>query len=458
MSETHEVSRRKFLATTSTAAATGVAVPTILPRNVLAAPGQPGPNDKICLGLIGAGGMGNADLAACAKFDDVEVVALADVWKDHLDRTCQKYDNKPKTYHEYRDLLANKDVDAVIVATPHHWHCRMAVDVCEAGKDIYLEKPMALHFAESRVIRNAVLKHKRVYQHGTLMHASEAYRNVTQWAQSGKLGKISVVRCFLAQNVAPDGEGFPPDSDPPEGLDWNSWAGPAPIRPFNINIVKNGYAHTLWLDYGGGRTCGMVEHILDLPFWALDLQFPTRVSSFSSKRCVNDNTDAPDTHEVTFEFPDVTLTWSMSQVSSFGFNLQDVDQYREGGVPEGIQRRLGYYLQGVEGTIFGNYSSYTVVPQTPALGEAEPPEETIPPSVGHRREWLDCIRTREEPSCNANYAHRLNTANTLANLSMKIGRPVRFDPATQQILDDEEAVRVSIPQYRDPWKFPEEYL
>ncbi|MDZ7617538.1 MAG: Gfo/Idh/MocA family oxidoreductase [Patescibacteria group bacterium] len=456
MSETHEVSRRQFLATTSTAAA--VAVPTLIPRNVLAAPGQPGANDKICLGLIGAGAMGNADLADCAQYEDVEVAAICDVWKDHLDRTLEKYGNKPKGYHDYRELLANKDVDGVIVATPHHWHCRMAVDVCEAGKDLYLEKPMSLHHAESRVIRNAVLKHKRVYQHGTQMHASDTYRQVTQWVQSGKLGAISVARCFLSANVGVEGEGFPPDGDPPADLDWNTWAGPAPIRPFNINIVKSGYAHTLWLDYGGGRTAGMSEHILDLPFWALGLEFPTHVSSVASKRYVKDNTDAPDTHEVTFEFPSVTLTWSMSQVSSFGFNLQDIDQFREHGVPTGVQRRLGYYLQGVEGTIFGNYGTYRVVPQTQALADADPPEETIPQSVGHRREWLDCIRTREEPSCNAVYAHKLNTANTLANLSMKVGRPLRFDPATQQILDDEEAVRVSLPEYRDPWKFPAEYL
>ena len=161
-----------------------------------------------------------------------------------------------------------------------------------------------------------------------------------QWVQSGQLGKIAVARCFLVSNHAPDGEGFPPDSDPPEGLDWNFWVGPAPIRPFNINIVKSGYSHTLWLDYGGGRTCGMSEHILDLPYWALGLDFPTRISSFSSKRLIQDNTDAPDTHEVTFEFPGVTLTWSMSQVSSFGFNLQDVTRYTiQGAKVDGVQRR-----------------------------------------------------------------------------------------------------------------------
>lgn len=456
MTKQNEPNRREFLAQT---AAAGVAVPTLISRAALAAPGKPGANDKIRLGLIGAGAMGNANLANCAKYDDVDVAAVCDVWKDHLDRTLQKYDNKPKAYADYRELLADNDIDAVIIATPHQWHCRQAVDACEAGKDIYLQKPLTLHTAESRVVKNAVLKHKRICQLGTQIHSSKTYRRVVEWVRSGKLGPIAVARCFLVANHAPDGEGFPPDGDPPKGLDWDAWVGPGPMRPFNINIVKSGYAHTLWLDYGGGRTCGMSEHILDLPYWALDLDFPTRISSFSSKRFVKDNTDAPDTHEVTFEFPGVTLTWSMSQVSSFGFNLQDVGRYtKHGAKMEGVQRRLGYFLHGVEGTLFGNYGSYEVVPQTETLAAAEPPEESIPPSPGHEREWLDCVRTREEPSCGVHYAHKLNMANMLANLAMKVGRDLKFDPKTEQIVGDEEASRLAVPEYRDPWKFPEEYL
>lgn len=458
MSPSKEVSRRHFMAQAAKAGAVGVAVPTVVARSALAAPGKPGANDRIRLGLIGAGAMGNANLAHCAKYDDVVVAAVCDVWKSHLDRTLAKYGDKPRGYHDYRELLADKDIDAVIIATPHQWHCRQAVDACEAGKDIYIQKPMTLHLAESRAVKNAVLRHHRVCQLGTQIHASENYRRVVEWVRSGKLGKIAVARCFLVANHAPDGEGFPPDGNPPKGLDWNLWVGPAPIRPFNINVVKSGYAHTLWLDYGGGRTCGMSEHILDLPYWALGLDFPTRICSVSSKRFIHDNTDAPDTHEVTFEFPGVTLTWSMSQVSSFGFNLHDVAHYAKHGAKiEGVQRCLGYFLHGVEGTIYGNYSTYQVVPQTSALAAAEPPEKSIPPSPGHEREWLDCIRTRKQPSCHAEYAHKLNTGNMLANLAMKVGRELRFDPKTETIVGDDEAARLSVPEYRAPWKFPEEY-
>ncbi|MBN2291246.1 MAG: Gfo/Idh/MocA family oxidoreductase [Pirellulales bacterium] len=458
MSTKNNCSRRGFLKNTAVSGTITASVATFVPRAVLGAPGKLGANDKILLGLIGAGNMGTANLNNCIKHDDVILTAVCDVWKKKCDKMVERFKKTAKGYHDYRDLLAQKDVDAVIIATPHQWHCRQAVDACEAGKDIYLQKPMTLHLAESRVVKNAVTKHNRIFQLGTQIHASENYRRVVEWVRSGKLGDIAVARCFLVSNHAPDGEGFPPDCDPPKGLDWDFWVGPAPIRPFNTNIVKSGYAHTLWLDYGGGRTCGMSEHILDLPYWALGLEFPTRITSTSSKRFVKDNTDAPDTHEVTFEYPKLTLIWSMSQVSSFGFNLQNVEQFGKHGVPKGVQRRLGYYLQGVEGTLFGNYSTHTIVPQTPALAKSEPPEKSIPPSPGHEREWLDCVRSRKQPSCNVGYAHKLNMGNMLANLAMKVDRTLKFDPKTEAIIGDEEATRLSVPEYRAPWKFPSEYL
>jgi len=456
------VSRRDFLGAAMAAGAAGLAAPYFVPCSALAAPGQPGANDRIQIGLIGAGAMGTANVKECAQYPDVAVTAICDVSKRKRDALAASFESKPKTYNDYREVLQQPDVDAVIIATPHHWHCRMAVDACEAGKDLYLQKPMSLHLAESRVIKNAVLKHKRVCQNGTQIHASENYRRVVEWMRSGMLGKPAVVRTFLMSNEGnpPDGLGFPPDSDPPEGLDWDLWVGPGPMRKFNENIVTNGWSHTLFLDYGGGRTCGMANHILDLPFWALDLGFPTRVQSTSSKHCVNDNTDAPDTHEVTWEFPGVVMTWMMSQVSSFGFNLQDVERYAKHGAPmeKGVQRRLGYYIHAEKATIFGNYGTHTVVPQVAELVGTEPPEKTIPPSPGHEREWLDCIRSREEPSCGVNYMHKVNTSNMLANLAMKLRRELRFDPATEQIVGDDEAAKAARPEYRAPWKFPEKYL
>ncbi len=459
MSKHNVFSRRDFMAAAAKASAVGVGVPMVVSGSALAGPGRPGANDRIQIGLIGAGAMGTANLSRCAEYPDVVVTGICDIWKKKREVLLARFKKSAKPYHDYRDMLQQKDVDAVIIATPHHWHCRQAVDTCEAAKDIYLQKPMTLHLAESRVVKNVVLRYNRVCQIGTQIHAGSTYRRVVELVRSGNLGKISVVRAFLVANHAPEGEGNPPDGDPPAGLDWEQWVGPAPMRPFNENIVKSGYAHTLFLDYGGGRTCGMASHILDLPYWALDLDFPIRVTSTSGKYCIKDNTDAPDTHEVTWQFPDLVMTWSMSQVSSFGFNLQDVRRYtKHGAAMEGVQRRLGYYFHAVDGTLFGNYDAYTIIPQTKKLADAEPPEKSIPPSPGHEREWLDCIRTRQEPSCGVTYHHKVNTGNMLANLAMKVGRSIRFDPATEKIVGDDEAARLAKPDYRHPWKFPEEYL
>lgn len=163
---------------------------------------------------------------------------------------------------------------------------------------------------------------------------------------------------------------------------------------------------------------------------------------------------------MTWEFPGVVLTWMMSQVSSFGFNLQDVERYAKHGAPmeKGVQRRRGYYIHAEKATIFGNDATHTVVPQVAELVGAAPPDQTIPPSPGHEREWLDCIRSREEPSCGVNYMHKVNTSNMLANLAMKLRRELRFDPATEQIVGDDAAAKAARPEYRAPWKFPEEYL
>jgi len=459
MFESREPSRRDFIRNAVATAAAGVTAPYFVSAHALGSPGKPGANDRIQLGLIGAGGMGTGNLANCAKYPDVVVTGICDVWKRKRDLLVAKHKESAKPYHDYREMLQQKDIDAVIIATPHHWHCTMAVDACEAGKDLYLQKPMTLHLAESRVVKNAVLKHKRVCQVGTQIHATETYRRVVELVRSGNLGKISVVRTFLVSNWGPEGSGNPPDGDPPEGLDWNLWVGPGPMRKFNPLIVKNGYSHTLFMDYGGGRTCGMASHILDLPHWALELDFPTCVSSSGGRYVTRDASDAPDIHEVLWQYPDMTMTWMMSLANSYGFDLQGAHRYgKHGAKMAGIQRRLGYYFHGVNGTVYGNYGKHEVVPEGDRMKGLEPPEKSIPPSPGHEREWLDCLRTRKEPSCGVTYHHTVNVANMLANLSYKLGRAIQFDPATEQIVGDEEAARAAKPEYRDPWKFPEQYL
>ncbi|MHC4145227.1 MAG: Gfo/Idh/MocA family protein [Planctomycetota bacterium] len=236
MSQPKQVSRRSFIRQMATTGAAGMAVPYFVPVNALGQKGRPGANDRIGLGLIGCGGMGRGNLKNCANSPDVVVTGACDIWKTRRDAVVAQYQNTAKPYDDYREMLEAKDIDAVIIATPPHWHCRMAVDACRAGKDIYLQKPMTLHVGESLAVRNAVRRHKRISQIGTQIHASENYRRVVEFIRSGKLGKISVSRTFNVMNQGPGGIGNTPNSDPPPEIQrrLDTWHGPAHNRPAGL--------------------------------------------------------------------------------------------------------------------------------------------------------------------------------------------------------------------------------
>ncbi|HUT14487.1 MAG TPA: Gfo/Idh/MocA family oxidoreductase [Thermoguttaceae bacterium] len=447
MSQRNDFSRREFVRRTATAGAVGAAVPYFVPRSALAQADKPGPNDRIHLGLIGCGGMGRGNLNNCARHDDVVVVGACDVWKSRRDAVADQYKESCKPYADYRELLAQKDLDAVIVATPPHWHTLTAIDACKAGKDLYVQKPMTLHLGESLALKNAVKKHKIISQVGTQIHAGENYRRVVELVRSGNLGKISVVRTFNVMNQGPGGVGHDPNATPPEGMDWDYWVGPAPMRPFNAILAANSYNHCSWM-ITGGWTPGMAPHIIDLPVWALELGYPTHVSCSGGRYCIEDDGDAYDTQEILWQYPDMTMTWMSTIANSYGWDLGS-------GRPA---RRLGIYFHGVNGTAFCNYGMHQIVPEGDRMEGMETPEPSIPPSPGHEREWLDCIKTRRQPSCSVFYHSKVDVPLVLGNLSYKLGRSIRFDPQTEQIVGDAEAAKAAVPEYRDPWKFPAEYL
>lgn len=438
---TEEPSRRDLLKA-------AVAAPLVVPASALGRQGHTPPSDRINLGVIGVNGMGRANLKNCAEYPDVVVTAICDVSRERREAALEPYKATARGYHDYRELLARNDVDAVIIATPPHWHCLMAVDAAEAGKDIYLQKPMTLYPDETLAVRNAINRHKRISQIGTQIHAGANYRRVVEWIRSGKLGPISVVRTFNVMNQGPEGLGRAPAGPPPEGLDWNMWLGPAPERPFNAILFKGSYEHSSFWDYSGGWTPGMAPHIIDLPIWALDLGVPQRISSAGGRYVIRDDGDAPDTQDIVWQYPNLTMTWMMSCANSFGFDFGR-------GKPA---RRLGIYFHGVNGTLMANYSRYEVVPEGDLLKDLTPPPETIPPSPGHEREWLDAIKTRQEPSCSVNYHYKVDLAITLGNLSYRLGRSIQFDPKTEKIVNDRQAARLARPRYRDPWKFPARYV
>ena len=445
--------RRQFVKTASLAAAgTPVLInaPSFHLKKAIA------PSDKINLGLIGCGGLGKANLSACAAHQDVVVTAACDVWKERLDVVVGQY--KCKAFSDYRELLTDPGLDAVIIATPAHWHAIQAIEAAGAGVHIYLQKPMTMFPAESIAVRNAVRKNGVICQIGTQIHASDHYRRMVELVRSGYLGHISTVRTFFVMNEAPNGIGSGNNTrNVPAGLDWDRWVGPARMQLFNPNLVKDAFYHCFWMDFSGGWTPGMAPHITDLPIWALDLGFPVETSATGGRFVLKDDSDAYDNHEVIWRYPNLTMTWMQSSVNSHGFAFQGTEKSGL-GYETGTRRRLGIYFHGTNGTLITDYSNHILIPEGDRMNGMEIPPATIASSPGQEMEWLECIKSGKQPSCNPEYHIKVDLPIQLSILSMKLGRSIRFDPGTERITGDDEAARLAVPEYRDPWRFPSEYL
>jgi predicted dehydrogenase len=446
MNSNHSFSRRRFI---KTAGAAAIASPVIMQSSMAASKKVPA-SDRINLGIIGCGGLGNVSLNICSSQPDVVVTAACDVWKDRLDPVLAKFGSTCTGYADFRELLQRKDIDAVIIATPAHWHAIMAIAASEAGKDIYLQKPMTMHVGESLAVRNAVKKHNVICQVGTQIHASENYRRVVELVRSGNLGKIGSVRTFFVMNEAPNGIGSGNNSmNFPKSLDWDMWVGPARMQPFNPNLVKDAFYHCFWMDFSGGWTPGMAPHIIDLPIWALDLGYPLEVSATGGRFILKDDGDVYDNHEVIMRYPNLNMTWMSSITNSYGFDFLRGQESR---------RRLGIYFHGVNGTLQTDYENHLILPEGNRMDGMQTPPKSIPSSPGHELEWLECIRSRKQPSCNPGYHVKIDVPLALSTLSLKLGRSIKFDPEKEKIVDDNEAIKLSVPEYRSPWKFPVEYL
>lgn len=424
------------------------AAPLVAPAAALGRGGAVAPSDRLNIGIIGVNGMGRSNLANCAKHPDVAVTAICDVSTERREAALALHKGTAKGYTDYRELLASKDVDGVIIASPPHWHTLMAIHAVEAGKDIYLQKPMTLYPDETLAVRNAVRRHKRISQVGTQIHASANYRRVVEWIRSGKLGPVSTVRTFNVMNQGPEGIGRAPKQDPPAGLDWDLWLGPGPARPFNSLLFADSYNHCSFWDYTRGWTPGMAPHIIDLPIWALNLGVPEVTTCLGGRDVIQDDGDAPDVQEVTWRYPKMTMSWTMNCANSFAYDFGR-------GKPA---RRLGIYFHGLNGTLYTDYGKHEIVPEGDLLKDRTPPPESVPPSPGHERQWLDSIKSRVEPDCCVHYHYKVDMAITLAGLSYVLKRSVRFDPVREKIVGDREAERLARPEYRRPWKFPAQYL
>ncbi len=426
------IGRRRFL-TTSSAAGMGL----IFSRTVL------GANDRIGLGFIGVGSRGMALLREFKNFADVNIVAICDVYAPRVNQGVAETGGKAVGYGDFRRVLDRNDVDAVVVATPPHWHALISILACQAEKDVYCEKPMCLTVAEAEAMVSHANATRRVTQIGTQIHATENFHRVVEIVRSGILGTISLVRCFVNENSAPQGLGHPLDSDPPEGLDWDFWCGPAPLRPFNRATFER---HFYFKDYAGcGLLHNMAPHVLDLPFWALELKAPIAVAAMGGRFALTDCSDVPDTLEAVYDFNNLLVTWTHSQVSSYGYEFQR---------GRGIGRRLGVIFQGTNGTLIADYNSFQLIPEGERVTEKDLPPPTLERSPGHSREWLNCIKTRKEPSCSFSYHFWIQLAISLGDIAYQAKQRIVYDAKSRRVMGSRLAESLISRPYRRPWVLP----
>jgi predicted dehydrogenase len=411
-------------------------------------------------GLIGCGWYGKCDLFRLIQVAPVEVVSLCDVDKRMLTEAAdlvasrQTSKKKPRTYGDYRELLKEKDLDIVIVGTPDHWHALPMIAACEIGADVYVQKPISVDVVEGQAMVAAARKHGRVVQVGTQRrstpHLVEARDSVIK---EGKLGKIGLVEVYCYYHMR--ARENPPDTDPPDYLDYEMWTGPAPMRPYSRLVHPRSWR--AFMEYGNGIMGDMCVHMLDMVRWMLDLGWPKRVAS-TGGILVDKQSKAniPDTQTATFDFGDLTVVW----------------EHRTWGHPNDPKYPWGATFYGDKGTLKASVGSFDFAPlgqgkaiHKDAVLESEkyPEDQTekdidlpvAPANRAHMRNFLQAIETRGKPVADIEQGHISTASCILANLSLSLGRTLTWDAQKQQIAGDEEANRLLRRPYRAPWTHPE---
>lgn len=444
------INRRRFV---QSAAATSLA--TIGAPSVGAA--VLGANDRIRLGIIGVGNRGDQLIEAFLPHKDAQFVALCDVYEPYLDAARKKVGGDAKVFHDYRKMLDEKDIDAIIIATPDHWHALQCIDACRADKDVYVEKPLSLTIGEGREMVRVAEESSRVTQVGLHRRSSQLVKEAVERIKNGEIGQITSAHSYHLSNESPMGIGNPPDGEPPQGLDWEMWLGPAPKVSYNPNRCL--YKFRWFRDYSGGQLTNQGTHFLDVIQWALGKNAPQSVYDVGGRYAVEDNREIPDTMEVVWQYEGPTLVTFSQHNANASRGLRHWD----------------YEFRGTKGTIGFSGNGYELVPENvrtkplPALSPIDRAGNSADgrsvQSVGkpfensgknsttdHARNFLDCVKSRGTTNCPIEVGHRSSTATLLANVALEIGRPIHWDAAAERAKGDDDANKLLTRAYRSPWK------
>ncbi len=411
------------------------------------------PNDQIHIGVIGCNGMGFSDLRSMLKLPDTTCVALCDVDANVLERRAKNTEDltgsRPRTYGDYRELLDDKDVDVVIIGTPDHWHCLQMADACDAGKDVYVEKPLANSIDECRRMVRAVDRNQRVVQVGQWQRSGPHWTEAVEFVQSGQLGEIRSVKAWAYMNwmdrIKPAADG-----KPPTGVDYDMWLGPAKKRPFNENRFH--FNFRWYWDYAGGLMTDWGVHLIDIVVWGMEADYPSRVLSAGGKYAYPDGAmETPDTQQAIYEFDGFSMIWE----HAVGIGLGP------------FQRGHGVAFIGNNGTLVVDREKWEIYPETEVdrtkpgpdryRMASQPARKANADERGldqHTANFIDCVKTRAKPRCDVETASLAAVNAHLGNVALRTGDTLDWSAKKGHFVDHKEANTYLKPKYRKPWTLP----
>lgn len=407
-------------------------------------------SERVRIGLIGCGGRGRQLLQVLQQFSDVEVAAISDIIEPRMEEAAKLLasgpnPSKPTRVMEHELILERKDIDAVVIATTQHWHGIPFIQAVQAGKHVFVEKPLSHTVVEGQAMVAAAQKSGVVAMMGTQQRGYEHYLKGLELVQSGRLGNIALVECW---NYHDSGRrvGRSPDSDPPPGYHWDRWLGPAPLVAFNLSRLNNSW----WFDYAGGMMTNWAVHHIDIILWAMRASSPTTVACSGGKYVVDDLADTPDTIEASWEFPNFLMQYSYR-----GFN--NFHPLR------GRPNHHGICFHGNRATLVLDRSGYELwqegKPNEPVetakntryWGDNKPGNEVDGP---WQRLFIDCIKSGKQPPVDLADSHRATVCCHLANISYLVGRKLRWDGMREAILGDDEAAKLLSRPRRKGYELP----
>ena len=426
------LTRRKFLQTTALGAA-GFWITTTQTTFGRAL----SPNEKLNIGVLGVSGRAGDDLH---EVSGENIVALCDVDDTKLQAAAPKYP-QAKTYNDFRELIDQKDIDAIVIGTPDHTHAVAAVAAIKSGRHVYCEKPLAHTVSEARIITDLARKEKRVTQLGTQIHAGNNYRRVVELVQSGAIGPVREVHVWAATRYG--GKELPKETPPvPAGLHYDLWLGPVPYRPYHQAYLPFWWRD--WWAFGGGTLADFGCHFMDLPYWALGLRAPLTIEVVDGPPVHPEST--PPWLIVRYEYPArdpqpaVKLTWYQGGKHPEMLTPEQYQQYKS-----------GVLFVGEKGSLLSHYTSHMLLPEKD-FTDFTPPQPFIQNSIGHHKEWILACKTDGPTTCNFDYSGPLTEAALLGNVAYRVGKKLEWDAKKLKAGNCPEADQFIQHHYREGWK------